>query len=118
MFVQCLHQHTPLAEVVETLSEHGGAGVIKDYLNYKGHVCREVYSAQAQNMEQPLREVEKKWPEYTNERLFTDTPVYLQEAAAEKAPNQEKMEHRALQCGLEWKRKYIDEDVQALQEHK
>ena len=42
IFVQCLHQHTPLAEIMQRLKRDGD-GLVKKYLVYKEHVCRRVY---------------------------------------------------------------------------
>ena len=61
-FVQCLHQHTPLVEILQRLKVNG-AEVVKRYLLYKEHVCRQVY-LDAEIAEQALPLVEKTWPEY------------------------------------------------------
>ena len=42
VFIQCLHQHTPLAEVLEHLKVDGEKHIAK-YLRYKAHSCRQVY---------------------------------------------------------------------------
>ena len=41
LFVQCLHQHQPLAEVLRSLTER--PELVQRYLKYKEHVCRQVF---------------------------------------------------------------------------
>ena len=41
VFVQCLHQHTPLWEILKQLKK-GAGSMFNDYLNYKAHVCRQI----------------------------------------------------------------------------
>ena len=43
VFIQCLHQHTPLDEVLQRLQSKGNKE-INGYLKYKEHVCRQVYA--------------------------------------------------------------------------
>ena len=43
LFVQCLHQHTPLADVMARIRQVGGTAIVEDYLRYKAHACRQVY---------------------------------------------------------------------------
>ena len=40
-WVQCMHQHTPLSEVLRRLKDDGGA-IVELYLRYKAYVCRQV----------------------------------------------------------------------------
>ena len=62
LFVQCLHQHTPSIEVLQRL-RHGGQEIVQKYLQYKAHVCRQVY-ADPELAEERLPDREKDWPEY------------------------------------------------------
>ena len=41
LFVQCLHQHEPLSEVLKALSTK--PDLVDKYLKYKEHVCRQVF---------------------------------------------------------------------------
>ena len=42
LHVSCMHQHTPLVEIMAQL--HGQkTDIVAQYLRYKAHVCREVY---------------------------------------------------------------------------
>lgn len=43
VFVQCLHQHTNLYQIMEKIREKPD-GIVQEYLRYKEHVCRQVYS--------------------------------------------------------------------------
>ena len=40
LFVQCLHQHTPLVEIFARIRSVGGGEMVDKYLRYKAHVCR------------------------------------------------------------------------------
>ena len=42
LFVQCLHQHEPLSEVLKQLTVK--PELAERYLKYKEHVCRQVYA--------------------------------------------------------------------------
>ncbi len=41
LFVQCLHQHQPLAEVLRSLTDY--PELVQKYLKYKEHVCRQSF---------------------------------------------------------------------------
>ena len=43
LFVQCLHQHTSLRDILRKLRADPGH-IVKEYLDYKTHVSRQVYS--------------------------------------------------------------------------
>ena len=60
--MQCLHQHTPLSEVLLNLAQ-GKSHTVKDYLHYKQHNCRQVY-ADVAAWESRRASVEEAWPEY------------------------------------------------------
>ena len=68
LFVQCLHQHTPLIEVLRRLRTDG-ADIVNKYLVYKAHVCRQVYE-DAELAKRRLPEREQAWPEYENSQLL------------------------------------------------
>ena len=44
VLVQCLHQHTPLWEIVKQLRKSTGL-IVNEYLHYKTHVSRQVYTS-------------------------------------------------------------------------
>lgn len=75
LFVQCLHQHTPLVDIMAKLHVDGKE-VISQYLTYKSHVSRQVYSDPNLATERlPLRENE--WPEYKDSKLFLSRRMFV-----------------------------------------
>ena len=117
LFVQCLHQHTPLAEILELLRAKRGH-LVEEYLVYKGRVCRQVYAHTDANMRQRLHELEAKWPAYEESKTLISRPMYLTRRDADC--NETIAEARAWveKQAREWAEEYLQEDVQALQEHK
>ena len=73
LFVQCLHQNTPLAEVLERIRTRRGT-LVQDYLVYKGHVCRQIYATVNKTMQDRLYALEKQWPEYAESSLLITRP--------------------------------------------
>ena len=83
LFVQCLHQHTPLADIMERLrTQH--PGVIDRYLNYSAHVSRTVYEEVGEALEERLELKEQEWPEFKQATAMTDCPHYLRSSAVGK----------------------------------
>jgi len=76
LFVQCLHQHTPLVEIFAQIRSAGGGEIVNKYLRYKAHVCRQEYASVA-NIDSRLEVLEKEWPEYETARALTSQPAYL-----------------------------------------
>ena len=76
LFVQCLHQHTPLVEIFARIRSVGGGEIVDKYLRYKAHVCRQEYASVA-NIDSRLEVLEKEWPEYETARALTSQPAYL-----------------------------------------
>ena len=74
VFVQCLHQHTPLWEIVKQLKKSAGS-MFNDYLNYKGHVCRQVYASEREVVDEQLITIEKQWPAYETAKNLCGCPV-------------------------------------------
>ena len=71
VFVQCLHQHTPLYEILELVKERKVA-IVQEYLAYADHVSKTSYDdlpAWHNNRQQR----EAAWPEYA-----TDTTPHLE----------------------------------------
>ena len=75
LFVQCLHQHTPLREVLEAIRKRPKA-LVQRYLDYKAHVCRQVY-ADATEADNALKDREAAWPEYKDTNFIMTQPAYL-----------------------------------------
>ena len=63
VFVQCLHQHTSIYQIMQELKEKPDA-IVKEYLKYKEHVCRQVYTEHVDVVNEKLVEAESQWPEY------------------------------------------------------
>ena len=63
VFVQCLHQHTTLWEIVTQLRAKPG-DIVKEYLDYKAHVSRQVYSSTREDVDNNVYALGKVWPEY------------------------------------------------------
>ena len=80
LFVQCLHQHTPLRDVLEALRSQPGA-VVARYLKCKTQVCRQVYADEAKAAEH-LLEREAAWPEYKQTPFLISQPQYLRGSSA------------------------------------
>ncbi len=105
LFVQCLHQHTPLAEIfqqVESRLEQLRAA----YLQYSAHVVHMTYSGQTE--EQIARGIdvaEQTWPEHATDSSMTACPEYLRTRAAPRDVNEAER----------WARTYLEEDVVTLQ---
>ena len=50
LFIQCLHQHTSLHENLKKLRVNGSE-IVSAYLDYKAHVCRQVYHTEEAELE-------------------------------------------------------------------
>ena len=81
LFVQCLHQHTPLVDVLKHVRANG-AELVQRYLTYKAHVCRQVY-ANLDVAEGRVQSLEKEWPEYASSNFLVSRPSYLTARACE-----------------------------------
>ena len=86
LFVQCLHQHTPLSELLVELASRGN--IVKDYLTYKAHVSRQVY-ADPQRADARLPLLEADWPEYPQSTALLPVRKYLTEQAPQCPANSE-----------------------------
>ena len=102
-FVQCLHQFTPLSELVR-LGKKPLLELLRKYTTYATHARRMVYCDSETWREQRQAEVEDEWPEYKKSTLMLDRPNYQQPDSATEASV--------------WKRIYLAKDVEALQGHK
>ena len=131
LFVQCLHQHTPLAEILEIMRGRQG-DLVKDYLVYKGHVCRQIYAATDDTMKDRLVALEKEWPEYTTATEMIMRPEYLSRRdgldgaartwvvaqAKQWAARYLSKAEADVSTAEAWAAEYMGKDVQTLQEHK
>lgn len=75
VFVQCLHQHTNIYQIMEKL-RYEPDNIVKEYLKYKEHVCRQVYTENVDVVNEKLAEAENQWPEYKTNELLTAIPAY------------------------------------------
>ena len=110
VFVECLHQHTPLSEVM-CLVQPRARETIDGYRRYKAHVCRQVYADTSADMEKELAKIEGAWPRYEEATLLLKTPDY-QKRNTGKTAKPERDDDQ------EWLRCYLGGDVQELQMYK
>ncbi|CAK9070711.1 ATP-dependent DNA helicase, partial [Durusdinium trenchii] len=100
-FLQCVHQFTPLCELVR-LGKKPMLELLRKYSDYSAHVRRMVYCDKA-GWDEKQKEVEDEWPEYKQSTLMLNRPRYQIE---QEMP------------ALMWKQTYLAEDVELLQMHK
>ena len=119
VFVQCLHQHTNIYQILEKLREKPDS-IVKEYLRYKEHVSRQVYMENPEIVNTKLAEAESEWPEYKSNTMLTAVRRYTVKtdhdltektfatagAASLKAFATE---------GAAWLRAYLHQDVEELQ---
>ena len=116
VFVQCLHQHTPLWEIIHKLKSERGSAIVDGYLKYKAHVCRQVYASDRDVVDARLYSFEKQWPNYENAVNLISSPAYLSEEPYEWA-NEGLPEDlpRIFEEGKVWLKKHLIDDVEELQ---
>ena len=73
--MQCIHQHTPLTDVLFALTQ-GQAPIVEGYLRYKSHVCRQVY-ADPEDWQSRQAVIEEAWPEYADSLELLSQRRYL-----------------------------------------
>ena len=126
LFVQCLHQHEPLSQVLAELTEK--PELVQRYMQYKAHVCRQMFaengSLESWN-ESRRKEVESMWPEYTLQTELLETPSYTVQTSVGSTSVNEVSEtsHQTwaktrLQVGRAWLSQYLGKHVQRVQELK
>ena len=76
LFVQCLHQHTSLREILAMVRKDGDE-IVTDYLKYNAWVCRQVHMTPEEQLHADLSECEKQWPEFKEDTHLISTPNYL-----------------------------------------
>ena len=75
LFAQCLHQHTPLHDVLHKIRTTK-ADIVKEYLAYANHVSRASYPDPAGWKSAQVRR-EEDWPEYKSDPILLSKPEYL-----------------------------------------
>ena len=105
VFVQCLHQHTPLAEIFQ-LVESRLDFLRKAYRQYNTHVVHMTYSGQTdEQIEEGIRAAEHTWPEHSMDSTMTDCPKYLRARALARDAKEAE----------QWTQMYLANDVVTLQ---
>ena len=102
LFVQCLHQHTPLSTIVKMYPSDLRQQV-KMAGMYNAHARRTVYVDPKQWEETQRADVEEEWPEFRNSSLMLSRPQYQSDPDMTAAA---------------WKTRYLDHDVDLLQQRK
>ena len=75
VFVQCLHQHAPLHELVQ-LPQGVLGRLVEEYKRYKRNACRQEY-ADVEGWRSRKAEVEKAWPAYRESTDLVSAAEYL-----------------------------------------
>ena len=106
VFVQCLHQHTPLTEIFQ-LVETRLDRLRTAYLQYNAHVVHATYSGKTEEeIAAGIAEAERTWPEHAADTTMTAYPHYQRARATEPRDKTE---------AVEWEKQYLQTDVVALQ---
>ena len=117
--IQCLHQHNPMWEIAAKLEEDfiRTKGVIfKEYLQYKAHVCRQVYCSDRETLDERLDIVESQWPEYTAATDLMGSPSYLEGSPYDFCDFCPSTDPSAFVAeGQAWLKSFLEEDVEELQ---
>ena len=87
LHVACVHQHTPLSEIVMQ------SKVVQQYLRYKAHVCREVYEDVDDWTNRYRRQVEEDWPEYRTYADLVSRYAYMRSDMDPKAYLRQYLSH-------------------------
>ena len=118
VFLECLHQHTPLHTL---LSEHRSelAALFVEYAKWKAQVCRQVYE-DLPGWQSRQTETESAWKEqYENSMDLIDTPAFLTKltsASSKCTPVTEtSSKARMYKSSRVWLKKYL-QNVQRRQE--
>ncbi|HIE71391.1 MAG TPA: hypothetical protein EYP98_15145 [Planctomycetes bacterium] len=132
LHVQCIHQHKPLREIFKEITG-GNRSLVEKYLLYKSHVCRQEYADLA-GWQGRQQQREEAWPEYADSLELVSTPAYLSArltaspgelggtssggggSSAQARP--QASAERVVAEGRKWRREYLFEHVQRVQEMK
>lgn len=121
--VQCIHQHTPLWEVMRTVREDSKE-IAHKLGEYKMIVCREVYQ-DVDGFWHRQEELERRWPEYEDSVDLCSIPSFYKEQRsvlerddeeAQDEPTPVQVEHAVLE-GKKWLKQH-KEWIQRVQEKK
>ena len=105
VFVQCLHQHTPLAEIFQLVESRLDA-LRAAYLRYNAHVVHMTYSGQTdEQISVGIHAAEQSWPEHAMDRTMTECSDYLRARALRRDVGE----------ATQWAREYLENDVVRLQ---
>ena len=102
LFLQCFHQFNPLSEL-QALGPQRKMDLFQKYCAYTAHVSRTIYR-DPQAWERKRQDTEEKWPAYRDSFLALSRPNYQRADASTDGPT--------------WRRLFLDEDVEALQQLK
>ena len=108
--------HTPLVEICRQL-QTDGQELVKQYLDYKEHVCRQVY-ADLDGWQQRRSGREEAWQEYEKSMELISRPEYLIRHIPETQHAQPSAASSLIHEGQTWAKLYLNEHVQMLQEHR
>ena len=119
VFLQCLHQHTNIYQVLEKIREKPDA-IVKEYLRYKAHVCRQVYTEDVDEVNTKLEEAESHWPEYKTNETLTSIPAYTFKSDCDLTDTTSGKDGVAswksiVAEGAAWLKSYLHIDVEELQ---
>ena len=121
VFVQCLHQRTPLWEIIHKLKSERGSAIADGYLKYKAHVCRQVYASDRDVVDARLYSFEKQWPNYENAVNLISSPAYLSEEPYEWANEglPDNLPHIEEEGEVRLKKHLVDdvEELQMMRQH-
>ena len=115
VFVQCLHQHTCLIEILQQLRTQL-EDIIQEYVNYNAHVIRQTYTSDPTESQSNFEGHEKAWPEYKDSNCLTNLPPYLHTTSRTFDSDQKRESIASLhEEGKTWLHRYLHEDVEQLQ---
>ena len=101
VWVQCVHQHTPLSQLF-AVAHDDTKHLISRYLRYKSHVSRQVYATVPSDAD--IRTMENDWPEQRDATRIMCRPSYLAMRSTDVHGDP-----------ASWLRSYLHNDVDMLQ---
>lgn len=76
LFVQRLHQHTSLYDILDFLRKDDG-DTIQEYLRYRSHMVREAYAGDMSTLPAEAEDAERTWPAHKHDEKIVSLPSYL-----------------------------------------
>ena len=101
LWVQRLHQRTPLADIF-LKAKDSAKDLVAKYLRYKRHASHQIYAHKP--TEKELEMMEAAWPEYKDTHELMCRPAYLPARASDSHGD-----------AAQWVNSYLCEDVNLLQ---